>query len=119
VLIADDDNNSRMMLAFLLSSEGWQVTEACDGKEALEKMIEEKPQILLLDNRMPELTGAMVYQQLCERDISTSVILMTAYSDGKDLALSLGIRYFLRKPVDFPQLLATLDLAYQDYLSKN
>ena len=117
VLIADDDDDSRIMLSFLLEDEGWQVAEARDGKEALEKLVEEKPHVLVLDNRMPELTGAMVYEQLISKGINIPVVLITAFSDLDELASSLGIRYFLRKPIDFLEVLATIQLAYEE--SKN
>ena len=114
VLIADDDDDSRIMLSFLLEDEGWEVAEARDGKEALEKLVEEKPHVLVLDNRMPELTGAMVYEQLRSKGINIPVVLITAFSDLDELASSLGIRYFLRKPIDFLEVLATIQLAYEE-----
>lgn len=115
VLIADDDDDSRTMLAFLLESEGWQISEARNGKEALEKLTEECPQVLILDNRMPELTGAEVYQHIQQKGIKITVVLMTAFSDLEELASSLGIRYYLPKPVDVPLVLATVESAYGEY----
>ncbi|MBD2181421.1 response regulator [Planktothrix sp. FACHB-1355] len=115
VLIADDDDDSRTMLAFLLESEGWQIAEARNGKEALEKLTEECPQVLILDNRMPELTGAEVYQHIQQEGIKIPVVLMTAFSDLEELASSLGIRYYLPKPVDVPLVLATVESAYAEY----
>ncbi|MBW4493396.1 MAG: response regulator [Oscillatoria princeps RMCB-10] len=114
VLIADDDDDGRTMLAFLLDMEGWQVAQARNGREALEKVLEEKPHVLLLDNRMPELTGAEVCQRLREQGIGVPVVFVTAYSDGQELAVSLGVRYFLKKPVDFMKLFAALDSAFRD-----
>ncbi len=109
VLIADDDDDGRSMLAFLLESEGWEIAEARDGKEAVEKVIAENPDVLILDNRMPELTGSEVYQCLRKRGSRVSVVLVTAYSDGRELASSLGIPYFIQKPVDFAALLAAVE----------
>ncbi len=115
VLIAEDDDDNRNLLAFLLGMEGWQVAEARNGREALEKVVEEKPHVLVLDNRMPELTGAEVCQRLREQGISVPIVFLTAYSDGQELAASLGIRYYLKKPYDFPDLFAAVDSAYRDY----
>lgn len=115
VLIADDDEDGRMMLAFLLTSEGWDIIEACNGKEAVKKVVEERPDVLLLDNRMPELSGTLVYQHLCEVGLSLPTVLITAYSEVEELALSLGIRYFLKKPIDFQQLLTTLEAIGKDF----
>lgn len=115
LLIADDDDDSRMMLAFLLEDEGWQITEARDGKEALEKVLQQQPDVLILDNRMPELTGTEVYRRIRERGINIPVVLITAFSDLEELASSLGVRYYLRKPLDFPEVLAKIESAYVEY----
>lgn len=111
VLIADDDEDSRIMLAFLLQDEGWLIAEASNGKEALEKVMEEKPNVIILDNRMPELTGSEVYQQLRKRGVNIPVVFVTAFSDLEELASSLGIRYYLRKPIDFIEVLAAIESA--------
>ena len=115
VLVAEDDDDNRNLLAFLLESEGWQITEATNGKEALEKVVKEQPEVLILDNRMPELTGTEVYQQIRAQGIHVSVVLVTAFSDLEELASSLGIRYFLKKPFELPQLIATIEAAYADF----
>ena len=115
IMIADDHDDSRMMLAFLLESEGWQITEASNGKEALEKVLQEQPHVLVLDNRMPEITGTQLYQILREQGISTPVVLITAFGDLNELAASFGIRYYLPKPIDFERVVAVIESAYADY----
>jgi len=117
VLIADDDDDSRVMLAFLLEEEGWEVQEAKNGKEALEKILKEQPDLLILDNRMPELTGVEVYQQLQAQDIQVAVILATAYGYLDELAESLGIAHFISKPYDIPELLKTIESACKNFLN--
>ncbi|MTJ10310.1 MULTISPECIES: response regulator [unclassified Anabaena] len=111
VVIADDDEDSRMLLAFLLEDEGWLVEQAKNGKEAIEKVVQEKPHLLILDNRMPELTGTQVYQQLQGQKIDLTTILVTAYGDIEELASSLGIVHFLRKPIDISELLLIIESA--------
>ncbi|ABA23009.1 Response regulator receiver domain protein (CheY) [Trichormus variabilis ATCC 29413] len=112
VLIADDDEDSRMMLSFVLQEEGWEVYEACNGKEALEKVIEEKPDLLILDNRMPELSGVEVYQYLQAEGIHIAVVLATAYGYLDELASSLGVEHFIHKPYEIPALLKMVESAY-------
>uniref|UniRef100_B8HRC6 Response regulator receiver protein n=1 Tax=Cyanothece sp. (strain PCC 7425 / ATCC 29141) TaxID=395961 RepID=B8HRC6_CYAP4 len=112
ILIADDDDDSRLMLKFILENEGWQVVEARDGKEALEMVWAEQPQVLILDNRMPELTGTEVYQCIQAQGLSLPVILATAYAELKEFALSLGISYFISKPFDMAELLCKVNAAY-------
>jgi two-component system response regulator (stage 0 sporulation protein F) len=112
VLIADDDDDSRIMLSFILQEEGWDVYEACNGKEALEKVIEDKPDLLILDNRMPELTGVEVYQYLQAKGINIAVVLATAHGYLDELASSLGVTHFIRKPYEIPKLLKMVESAY-------
>ncbi|BAY32609.1 response regulator receiver domain protein [Nostoc carneum NIES-2107] len=114
LVIADDDSDSRTMLAFLLEQEGWEVREAKDGKEALEQVLTQQPDLLILDNRMPELTGAEVYQNLQARGIKLAVVLVTAYNHVDELASSLGISYFVNKPYDITKLLTTIESAYEN-----
>lgn len=116
ILIADDDDDNRILLSFLIQSEGWEVIEAQDGQEALEKAIKEQPNILLLDNRMPKLTGTKVYETLCEQGMKIPVILLTAYADIQDLADSLGICCYLNKPYDISRLMAMIDKCYEESL---
>lgn len=112
VLIADDDEDSRFLLNVLLSEEGWEVSEARDGKEVLEKISQQLPDILILDNRMPELSGIEVYQYLQKDKLNLAIILITAYPDLETLAASLGISYFLSKPFNFSELFELTELAY-------
>ncbi|MBD2446452.1 response regulator [Nostoc sp. FACHB-152] len=113
VLIADDDDDNRAMLAFLLEEEGWETQEAKNGKEAIEKIIKEQPDLLILDNMMPELTGVQVYQHIQSQGIKVVVILVTAHGYLDELASSLGIADFISKPYDIPDLLKTIESAYQ------
>jgi two-component system response regulator (stage 0 sporulation protein F) len=112
VLIADDDDDSREMLAILLEQEGWIVKEARDGKEALEKLVTEQPDLLILDNRMPEITGVEVYQTIKTKGMNLPVVFATAYGFPEELTAFLGVSYFVKKPYDIPELLDTVTSAY-------
>jgi two-component system response regulator (stage 0 sporulation protein F) len=100
------------MLSFILQEEGWDVSEACNGKEALEKIIAQKPDLLILDNRMPELTGVEVYQCLQSKGINIAVVLATAHGYLDELASSLGVTHFINKPYEIPKLLKMVETAY-------
>jgi two-component system response regulator (stage 0 sporulation protein F) len=114
IVIADDDDDSREMLAFLLEEEGWEVKQAKDGKEALETVVKYQPHLLILDNRMPELTGVEVYQQLQQQGINLAVIFATAYNYSEELASSLGISHWVTKPYDIPNLLETIESVWEN-----
>lgn len=118
ILIADDDEDSRVLLTFVLEQEGWDVAEARNGREALEKALQYQPDVLVLDNRMPELTGTEVYQRLKAEGVNLGVVLATAYGELAELAASLNIAHFISKPFDIPELLACIESAYQDFHQK-
>jgi two-component system response regulator (stage 0 sporulation protein F) len=115
VLIADDEEGNRILLTFILEQEGWEVSEARNGKEALEKVFKEQPDLLILDNRMPELTGVEVYQYLQEHGIKLAVVMVTSHLNLKELALSLGLLYYLEKPFDIPDFLKIIESAYENF----
>jgi two-component system response regulator (stage 0 sporulation protein F) len=64
---------------------------------------------------MPELTGAEVYQKLKAEGVNLGVVLATAYGELSELAKSLNITHFVNKPFDFPELLACIESAYNDF----
>jgi two-component system response regulator (stage 0 sporulation protein F) len=113
VLIADDDEDIRTTLADLIAAEGWRVDEARDGAQALEKALRTPPDVLILDQRMPGLTGAEVYRGLRARGIATAVVLVTADRAARELADSIGVRFYLKKPFDVDELLQTMEAAYR------
>lgn len=118
VVIADDDDDSRTMLAFILEDEGWEVKEAKNGTEAIKTTLQEQPDLLILDNRMPDLTGAEVYQKLQLEGIKLTVVLATAYGELEELAATLGITYFISKPFDISKLLTIIESAYECSLAQ-
>jgi len=64
ILIVDDDPDVRLAIASVLNSRSYEVIEACDGREALKKVKEEKPDLMLLDLLMPEMDGFAVVKEL-------------------------------------------------------
>jgi two-component system response regulator (stage 0 sporulation protein F) len=113
VLIADDDEDIRATLADLIANEGWRVAEARDGEQALEMVLDHAPDVLVLDQRMPGLTGAEVFHTLRARGVLVPVVLVTADRAARELAESLGIRFFLKKPFDVDDLLRMMDQAVE------
>jgi CheY-like chemotaxis protein len=108
VLLADDDDDVREAIAELLRDEGWQVVEARDGVETLERASADRFDALILDHRMPGLLGGEVYQRLRAQNNLVPVILVTAVSGVGALASTLGIPTFLGKPFSAEDLLAAL-----------
>jgi len=110
-LVVDDDDTLRACIVELISLEGWEVVEARSGRETLEKVMSEKPNLLLLDNRMPELTGTEAYKELRRQGLNLPVILITAASEIEQLSKDFGIKCFLGKPFGIDELIQMVDHA--------
>ena len=108
ILIADDDPVARENLEALLTSDGYQLTFAQDGAEALAKAIELQPDLLLLDIMMPKMDGFAVCRQLrCRSETAEMPVLMlTALNDRQSrlMGIQSGTDDFISKPLDYTEL---------------
>jgi PAS domain S-box-containing protein len=112
ILVADDDTRGLHFLKGLLSSEGYELSCACDGKEALALAEESVPDAILLDVMMPGMDGFEVCRRLRAHPVLNQVpiILLTALDDreSKLEGLEAGADDFLTKPFDATELLVRL-----------
>ena len=108
ILIVDDEPLNVKLLEAKLSAEKYETSTAYSGEEALEKIADAAPDLILLDIMMPDMNGYEVTQRLKDnpdsRDIP--VILVTALdgTDNKIKGLEAGADEFLNKPVKAPEL---------------
>ncbi len=104
VLIAEDNPVNRELLRELLEARGYSVSEACNGQEALEKIDEVKPDILLVDIGMPVLDGYGFVRKFRENPKwqGLPVLAVTAYAmqGDKQKILDAGFDGYLSKPID-------------------
>ena len=118
ILIAEDDNPSRILLEVLLTKWGYSVTSASDGDEAWRILCEpEHPHLLVLDWLMPGIEGPAIVQRLRKRDSQYPyyAIIITSRS-GKDSAasaLNSGADDFIGKPFDNDELRARVAVGYR------
>jgi DNA-binding response OmpR family regulator len=94
-MVVDDDLALARMLRILFQSEGFDVVLAHDGQQALEKLDDGQPGLIVLDLQMPVMDGRSFYRELRGRGYGTPVILLSAYNSeaardelGADAALS-------------------------------
>src|SRR6516225_3133056 len=110
ILIVDDNEMNRDILVTRLSTQGYELTQAADGEEALAAAKEQLPDLILLDVMMPKLNGIEVCRRL-KGDANLPfmpIILVTAKADTKDIVngLDAGADEYLTKPVDQAALVA-------------
>jgi CheY-like chemotaxis protein len=108
VLIADDKDTSRELVRTVLESFGYEVTEAGDGREALERARQVHPDLIILDLHMPEVDGFGVVRALRsdEQFATTPVVALTASAmqGDHDRAIAAGFTGYLSKPIRLAML---------------
>jgi DNA-binding NtrC family response regulator len=106
ILVVDDEEATRLSLAYALADAGHRVCEAADGEEALARLAERSFDVALVDVRLPKVDGLVVFRHVRQKSPSTSVILMTAFATIADAVASLreGAHDYVTKPVDPEEL---------------
>lgn len=114
ILIADDDPETRQILALLFSGKGYLPIMAESGKDALELLSADCPDVLILDITMPGMDGWKLYEQV-HKTSDIPVLLLGAISSGENAAkaLHLGAQGYLRKPFSSEELLARIESLLQ------
>ena len=109
VLIADDDEDLVDITAYALRREGFIVSVASDGGQALQMCTEDPPDIMLLDVRMPKMNGFDVVRAV-RQSFSTPILMVTARDDEEDIVrgLQLGADDYVTKPFSARQLAARM-----------
>lgn len=115
VLIIDDDRLIRKTLSSHLAKQGFEVYQAEDGEEGIQKFAESCPELVLLDIRLPGSDGLEVLRKIKERNKKTYVLVMTAFDDMRTTveAIKLGAFEYLVKPLNFIDLDLTVEKAFQ------
>ena len=106
ILVADDEPSTAEMLALILGYTGYEVVRAYDGAQALHLAQETKPDVLLLDVRMPKLYGSEVTRRLkSDPELAGKVVVLFSSADEEDVKWrEAGADAFLCKPIDLRQL---------------
>jgi len=115
ILIVDDEQINLDFFDVMLSKLGFEVEKAEDGEEALEKVKEMKPDLIILDNIMPKLSGWEVTKTLKQSEeyadaAGIPIIMFSAMDDVKDKieGFELGIEDYITKPFNFSEVLARI-----------
>jgi two-component system, NtrC family, response regulator AtoC len=117
VLVVDDELLIRKSLAKVLRARGYAVELASTGAEGLEKVREVRPQVMILDMRLPDTDGLTVLRRSREVDPLLQVVLITAYGDVQSAvdAMKLGACDFLRKPYEMEDIVLAVESASRHF----
>ncbi|MEO0185834.1 MAG: sigma-54 dependent transcriptional regulator, partial [candidate division WOR-3 bacterium] len=113
LLLIEDEQAQRALLKRILEKEGYIVSESENGKKGIELFTNEDFDIVLLDQRLPDMSGIEVIEKLKEISPIVPVIMITAYANVQDAvkAMKMGAFHYLNKPVDPDELLITIQKA--------
>ena len=111
ILIVDDNEDNRDVLARRLKRKGFEVTMAAGGQEGIDKAAEDKPDLILMDMNMPELDGWEATTKIRAGGISVPVVALTAHAmDGdRERAIEAGCSDYHTKPIEMNKLLELIE----------
>lgn len=114
VHLADDDTDIRHLLTYVLAEEGHEIRTSKDGRQAVEAMLMDPPEVLLLDLMMPEMDGHAVLRDMKDYQVldSTKVLVLTAKGSEHDrhLAFDLGADHYLTKPFEPDEVVEAIEM---------
>jgi len=113
ILIVDDSALTRRSLRQILETAGYEVLEAENGLDALERYFLDKPDVVLLDLVMRGMYGLDVLHKIRELDPSARIVVVSAdiQTSSQDLAGEAGAAAFINKPFDKSEILSAIDTA--------
>lgn len=117
ILVIDDEPPIRKLLRMGLSTQGYEILEASNGKIALEKLADE-PALIILDLGLPDIQGHELLRTIRARNEAVPIVVLSSRGDeaGKVQALDLGADDYLTKPFGMDELLARLRAALRHQL---
>ena len=108
ILIVDDEENVRLLYEQELADEGYVTILACDGRDCLEKLKATKPDLIILDIRMPKMDGLEAIGKIIEYKKDIPIIINTAYSNYKEDFMSWAADAYIVKSYNLDELKSTI-----------
>lgn len=110
ILVIDDDESLRDTVALMLEEEGFRVLAEADGRAGYERAVTARPDLILVDLRLPGMSGTEICKQIRAANIRTPIIVLSAVGDEVDkvLLLEIGADDYVVKPFGRRELLARI-----------
>jgi DNA-binding NtrC family response regulator len=116
ILIIEDEEKQRSLLKDLLEKEGYETEGSADGNSGIERYRHADFDLILLDQRLPDMPGIEVIKKMKDVDPLTPIIMLTAYGNIQDAVAAMreGATHYLTKPVNVDELLVVIRKALDD-----
>lgn len=108
ILVVDDEPEIVQFIGDALEDEGFAVSTAADGEEAVDMAVQQRPDLIVLDMTLPRLDGNGVAAAIRRLYGDLPILLITADSRAEEKALRMGAYDYLRKPFDLDQLVTSI-----------
>src|SRR3990167_1903153 len=107
ILLIDDEIDLQQLIKTVLSSKGYNVTTADNGKDGLEKLEAADPDLIILDMNMPVMGGVEFYQRICDAwsQAKYPVLILTARANMEEFFKGMDVDGFMAKPFEIDDLL--------------
>jgi len=112
-MVADSDEDERCLLKSVLELKGFQVLEAIDGQEAIEIAVQKRPDLVLMQLKLPVISGFTAIRRIKKhdglRDVPIIAISVNKPTSNRNLALAAGCEAHMDNPIEFDLLEALID----------
>ncbi|MBI3448767.1 MAG: response regulator [Acidobacteria bacterium] len=118
ILVVDDERNIRLLYEKELREEGWSVVLAADAREALKILEQSRPDLVVLDIKMPGMDGIEALSRILARDNGIPVVLNSAYSSYQESFLSWSADAYVIKSSDLTELKTKIRAILEERLKR-
>lgn len=121
VVLADDEPHIRMMMRIALARAGFQIlAEASNGQEAIDRCLQYKPDMLLLDVNMPVMNGDKALAKILANHPQIAVIMLTSVTDSETVGkcIDLGAANYLRKDTPVQEIAGRVLSTWNEWVSE-
>ena len=116
ILVVDDEEHIRLLYFEELSEAGYEVITAADGYELMERIQNEKPDLIILDIKMVDYNGLDLLQEIRSKFYNLPVVLCTAYDTFKEDIKSIAADFYVIKSFDLTELKKKIAMALETHI---
>ena len=111
ILSIEDSDFERKVIEEMMEDKSYDLLQAKNGQEGVDKYKEEDPDLVLLDLRLPDIDGLDVFEELKEYDSSVKAVIVSIVREDETIeeAKDLGAKEYVEKPIDEDELMETIE----------